>query len=299
MFCCINGGIILTNCYRVDKDRIKSNFEKYNIADKVYFPLKANDLAEVLSVLDESNSYFLINNNQHFETLKMLKISPTKIMDINYLNLPENRETLYLQGIRSFSFGSPESLIQFKHLNDVKAAFRMNLTDYISNANPIGANISELLSMCEYVKKYKTVQVGLQLYISRGILCDIVNILEDITKLFTAYDIRLSFLNIGGMHDISALNSIVAKYKPIYNQINFEIGENIINDAVCCECTIRDIKSSGAIFIGVGIYSGCLDSLLFDRKYTIHFETRACLSEKYIAGWKKYNYGDQVVTLMI
>ena len=273
--------------YIVDSDQIKSNLNQYSIANKIYFPLKTNDLPEVLNILKKNKTDFLINNTQNLQLLKSMGISPLKVIDINYLNSPENREAIYSQGVRSFAFGSFEGLMKFNYIKNIQALFRMNLVDFSSAATPIGASISELSAMYEYAQKQNNNNIGLQIYINKKMTCDIDELLANVVKTLFSYNIHFSFLNIGGIHNPTVLYNIFNKYKSFYPQINFEIGEGIINNAVHCIATIRDISPSGAVFISRGIYNGFLDAVLYNKKYDIFVDNKTSLSKKYVEGLRK------------
>jgi len=122
---------------------------------------------------------------------------------------------------------------------------------------------------------------GISFYIQENLKSEINvlgKMLEFIEKHFN--NTGISFINIGGINKSKYIEKEAiekAKNSLKINQINLEIGRNIVADTIDMETRIIREKMVGdtkTIIIKNGIYSGFFDILLYNKKFSIYLLTK-------------------------
>ena len=100
-----------------NKNKLIENYNKFSKDGDIYYPLKTNsneNLIKALStLLNNANNGYLISSLYHFELLKKLGISASRMCFINVLAEKETIRYLYDNGVRFFTFDCLKSLEEF------------------------------------------------------------------------------------------------------------------------------------------------------------------------------------------
>ena len=269
-----------------NKNKLIENYNKFSKDGDIYYPLKTNsneNLIKALStLLNNANNGYLISSLYHFELLKKLGISPSRMCFINVLVEKETIRYLYDNGVRFFTFDclkSLEEFVEYANLREVKIAIRLSTMQiYKDKFTHLGAELEETLRMIEFLKRNGSSNYGISFYIQKNIKTEnnvFENILQYIQEKYS--DSNLKFVSIGGIN--TEINHKVLDYlksKLKIEQIILEVGRYLVEDTIESETRIiRDkmIGNTKTIVIKNGIYSGFFDILLYNKRFQLYLKT--------------------------
>lgn len=269
-----------------NKNKLIENYNKFSKDGDIYYPLKTNsneNLIKALStLLNKANNGYLISSLYHFELLKKLGISPSRMCFINVLVEKETIRYLYDNGVRFFTFDclkSLEEFVEYANLREVKIAIRLSTMQiYKDKFTHLGAELEETLRMIEFLKRNGNSNYGISFYIQKNIKTEnnvFENILQYIQEKYS--DSNLKFISIGGINteiNHKVLDDLKSKLK--IEQIILEVGRYLVEDTIELETRIiRDkmIGNTKTIVIKNGIYSGFFDILLYNKRFQLYLKT--------------------------
>lgn len=269
-----------------NKNKLIENYNKFSKDGDIYYPLKTNsneNLIKALStLLNKANNGYLISSLYHFELLKKLGISPSRMCFINVLVEKETVRYLYDNGVRFFTFDclkSLEEFVEYANLREVKIAIRLSTMQiYKDKFTHLGAELEETLRMIEFLKRNGSSNYGISFYIQKNIKTEnnvFENILQYIQEKYS--DSNLKFVSIGGINteiNHKVLDDLKSKLK--IEQIILEVGRYLVEDTIESETRIiRDkmIGNTKTIVIKNGIYSGFFDILLYNKRFQLYLKT--------------------------
>lgn len=269
-----------------NKNKLIENYNKFSKDGDIYYPLKTNsneNLIKALStLLNKANNGYLISSLYHFELLKKLGISPSRMCFINVLVEKETIRYLYDNGVRFFTFDclkSLEEFVEYANLREVKIAIRLSTMQiYKDKFTHLGAELEETLRMIEFLKRNGNSNYGISFYIQKNIKTEnnvFENILQYIQEKYS--DSNLKFISIGGINteiNHKVLDDLKTKLK--IEQIILEVGRYLVEDTIELETRIiRDkmIRNTKTIVIKNGIYSGFFDILLYNKRFQLYLKT--------------------------
>lgn len=269
-----------------NKNKLIENYNKFSKDGDIYYPLKTNsneNLIKALStLLNKANNGYLISSLYHFELLKKLGISPSRMCFINVLVEKETIRYLYDNGVRFFTFDclkSLEEFVEYANLREVKIAIRLSTMQiYKDKFTHLGAELEETLRMIEFLKRNGSSNYGISFYIQKNIKTEnnvFENILQYIQEKYS--DSNLKFVSIGGINteiNQKVLDDLKSKLK--IEQIILEVGRYLVEDTIELETRIiRDkmIRNTKTIVIKNGIYSGFFDILLYNKRFQLYLKT--------------------------
>ncbi len=269
-----------------NKNKLIENYNKFSKDGDIYYPLKTNsneNLIKALStLLNNANNGYLISSLYHFELLKKLGISPSRMCFINVLVEKETIRYLYDNGVRFFTFDclkSLEEFVEYANLREVKIAIRLSTMQiYKDKFTHLGAELEETLRMIEFLKRNGSSNYGISFYIQKNIKTEnnvFENILQYIQEKYS--DSNLKFVSIGGINteiNHKVLDDLKSKLK--IEQIILEVGRYLVEDTIESETRIiRDkmIGNTKTIVIKNGIYSGFFDILLYNKRFQLYLKT--------------------------
>lgn len=269
-----------------NKNKLIENYNKFSKDGDIYYPLKTNsneNLIKALRILlNNANNGYLISSLYHFELLKKLGISPSRMCFINVLVEKETIRYLYDNGVRFFTFDclkSLEEFVEYANLREVKIAIRLSTMQiYKDKFTHLGAELEETLRMIEFLKRNGNSNYGISFYIQKNIKTEnnvFENILQYIQEKYS--DSNLKFISIGGINteiNHKVLDDLKTKLK--IEQIILEVGRYLVEDTIELETRIiRDkmIRNTKTIVIKNGIYSGFFDILLYNKRFQLYLKT--------------------------
>lgn len=269
-----------------NKNKLIENYNKFSKDGDIYYPLKTNsneNLIKALStLLNNANNGYLISSLYHFELLKKLGISASRMCFINVLAEKETIRYLYDNGVRFFTFDclkSLEEFVEYANLREVKIAIRLSTMQiYKDKFTHLGAELEETLRMIEFLKRNGNSNYGISFYIQKNIKTEnnvFENILQYIQEKYS--DLNLKFVSIGGINteiNHKVLDALKSKLK--IEQIILEVGRYLVEDTIELETRIiRDkmIRNTKTIVIKNGIYSGFFDILLYNKRFQLYLKT--------------------------
>ena len=269
-----------------NKNKLIENYNKFSKDGDIYYPLKTNsneNLIKALStLLNNANNGYLISSLYHFELLKKLGISASRMCFINVLAEKETIRYLYDNGVRFFTFDclkSLEEFVEYANLREVKIAIRLSTMQiYKDKFTHLGAELEETLRMIEFLKRNGNSNYGISFYIQKNIKTEnnvFENILQYIQEKYS--DLNLKFVSIGGINteiNHKVLDALKSKLK--IEQIILEVGRYLVEDTIESETRIiRDkmIRNTKTIVIKNGIYSGFFDILLYNKRFQLYLKT--------------------------
>lgn len=269
-----------------NKNKLIENYNKFSKDGDIYYPLKTNsneNLIKALStLLNNANNGYLISSLYHFELLKKLGISASRMCFINVLAEKETIRYLYDNGVRFFTFDclkSLEEFVEYANLREVKIAIRLSTMQiYKDKFTHLGAELEETLRMIEFLKRNGSSNYGISFYIQKNIKTEnnvFENILQYIQEKYS--DSNLKFVSIGGINteiNHKVLDDLKSKLK--IEQIILEVGRYLVEDTIESETRIiRDkmIGNTKTIVIKNGIYSGFFDILLYNKRFQLYLKT--------------------------
>ena len=269
-----------------NKNKLIENYNKFSKDGDIYYPLKTNsneNLIKALRILlNNANNGYLISSLYHFELLKKLGISTSRMCFINVLAEKETIRYLYDNGVRFFTFDclkSLEEFVEYANLREVKIAIRLSTMQiYKDKFTHLGAELEETLRMIEFLKRNGSSNYGISFYIQKNIKTEnnvFENILQYIQEKYS--DSNLKFVSIGGINteiNHKVLDDLKSKLK--IEQIILEVGRYLVEDTIESETRIiRDkmIGNTKTIVIKNGIYSGFFDILLYNKRFQLYLKT--------------------------
>lgn len=266
--------------FYLDKRKLNSNYNKFSKIGKIYYPLKTNSneiiLRELIKLYEFSDNGFLITHISHYNKLRSLGVSPEKMCMVNVITSDEDIKFFYDNGVRYFTFDSISLLkkfIEYADLNTTRIAIRLNIIEVFNTFSHLGANTNECKQMLKLLKTNKVNNYGISFYLQKETLPDknrLNKMLDYIVEKFENCD--MTFLNVGGAIkpeeiDNYSLNEIKQKMNLQY--IIIEPGRYLVGNSGYMETTIIKKKTDNVLIIQNGIYSGLLDTLLYNKKFKL------------------------------
>lgn len=266
--------------FYLNKEKLKSNFEKFSEIGQIYYPLKTNSnetiLKELLELYKNSNNGFLITHISHYYKLLNLGVSTTNMCLVNVITNDEDVKFFYNNGIRYFTFDNMSSLrnfMKYADLNKTKIAIRLNIIEIFNTFSHLGANTMECQEMLSLLKKNKANDYGISFYLQKEVIPKgnpLVKMLDYIETNFK--DLNMTFINIGGAikpEDIDKYKLNEVKEKLGIEETIVEPGRYLVGNCGYMKTKIIKKKFSNVFIIQNGIYSGLLDALLYNKKFEL------------------------------
>ena len=278
--------------FYLNEDILKDNYEKYSKIGQIYYPLKTNSnetvIKELIKLYGNSDNGFLISHISHYDKLIELGVKPNKMCLINVITDDNTIEYFYNKGVRYFTFDNIDSLQKFllyANPNEIKISIRLNIVEVFNIYSHLGAKTSDCYLMLDLLKKYNVSNIGISFYLQKETLPEgnVLNTMLDYIKdKFNNY--QLEFLNIGGAIrpddiDINKLNEVKNTLSAKY--IIIEPGRYLVGNAGYMETTIIKKQFDNTFIIKNGIYSGLLDSLLYNKKFDLYLKVDSKLIKLY------------------
>lgn len=256
------------------------NFEllksKYNIITDVfsyYYPLKANDNPKVINVLKELGSGFLVGEYKKVLNLvNRYNVLPSKILFIASFTSEVNLTKLINLGVKNFivdSHSAISALSKAKH--NVSVLLRVSLTSE-KHLDRFGVNFDEISDYIEAIKATCLTFSGFHFHIPAQF--NSIEKEKKIIKILLERYPDIDCLDVGGgfsLNDAESLGKYIDKFGCLKKKA-CEIGYGFINDVIDIETKVigsKKIDDENIIFIGVGIYSGLLDTYMLGRKFNV------------------------------
>lgn len=272
--------------FNVDYNNIKKRYYEFSDIGEVYYPLKTNSnitlLKFFIKIFDKNNGGFLISHLSHFNKLKKLGVSPKNMCLINVLAEDAFVKDMYKKGVRYFTFDNVNSLnkfLKYAALSKVRISVRLSISEAFKEFSHLGGNLEECKQMLKLLNEEKCNEFGLSFYLQKEVVIkenslDIM--LDYIISNFNGY--HLDFVNIGGSRRPSEIN--LNKLEEMKNKFNInkiilEPGRFLAGEFIDMETRIIKVKKvldKNVIIIKNGIYSGLLDTLLYNKKFDIRLK---------------------------
>ena len=269
--------------FYLNTDKLKDNYNKFNKIGKIYYPMKTNSNIEVIKELNRlyngSDNGFLITHKSHYKKLLSLGILPNRICVSNVLMDDNDIRYLYNQGIRFFTFDNIKSLSTFLSYADkqnIKIAIRLNIKETFNVFSYLGANVSECNMMLELLDENNIKQYGISFYLQKELFQSAESLYKMIDFIKNNFHQKFEFIDIGGAikpEEID-LNKLDEMLKPVgISELIVEPGRYLVGNAGYMETRIVRKKEENIVVIQNGIYSGLLDTKLFDKKFNFYLKT--------------------------
>ena len=272
--------------FNVDSDKLLANINAFKQLGSVYYPLKPNADVEILNELidlSDGDLGFLVTYLSHFNKLIELGINPDKIGVINVLLDDESIKYLYDNGVRFFTFHNINQVINFSKYADLKKCkinVRLSICEPFKQFSHLGGNTEECKKMIALLNQLGCTNYGISFYLQKEITnapnC-LETMLDYISNNFAGYGMK--FINIGGSKKPEELDRTkLDQVKQTLGIENFvlEPGRYLVGNAVEMETSIIETKTIAnrpCIIIKNGIYSGLVDTLLYQKQFEYCLKT--------------------------
>ena len=264
------------NEFLVKPNIIKENYSTFKDLGPVYFPLKANNSECILNILkanfDKVDKFAISSKNQLY-ILDFLNIDPLQISLINPFFTLDELEDFYSFGIRDFVFDNINTFKAFKEKHsDITSSVRLSISEIFDvDFGFVGASLNNAKKM---IKLGCSLSIYCQASVRNG---------DFLTKVFnTVKELKPNVLRLSGITP-----KHISQIKVFADKTNIKIitepGQHLLINSIDYKCDIFDIKTinnTNYIILNTSIFSGLLDTYLYNKQFDFYIEDMLLLNSK-------------------
>jgi ornithine decarboxylase len=280
---------------------------------RIFYPVKANPMDEVLLLLKDLGSNFDIASRFEFDQLLRLGVNPEKISYGNTIKKERDIEYVYKKGVRLFVTDSFEDLLKIsRNAPDSRVYFRI-ITEGTGSDWPLsrkfGAHPDWIYSLILQSRELGLDPFGLSFHVGSqqrdiGQWDDAISRCKYLFDSLKEQGITLKMINLGGglpanyleptlpveMYAGEIKRFLLEDFGDCLPEIWMEPGRSLVADAgiLITEVVLISQKSRSNlyrwVYLDAGVFGGLIETLGEAIKYPIYFDKEGPAEEIIIAG---------------
>lgn len=273
----------------IQKSALQNNyrsFVKFFPTGSIFYSVKANNTASVLSVLARLGSNYDIASWEEIKLLKSLGVAPSRMVFSAPSKIPNDIIHAHKYGVDRFAFDSRTELDKLSHLAPGSKVFARMIVDNAGSEWPLvrkfGLTMLETVDLMRYATQKQLVPYGLSFHVgSQNLLPDTwalaLERVHDVWSKLLKLGIRIPIINIGGgfparytknVPQVSqiaeVINNTVTRLFKDEIHLFIEPGRGMVANTGILGASVINRAKRGLqewVYLDIGVYNGFQETL--------------------------------------